>query len=790
MRMGLRNRCMFLIIAMVTLTLLALVVRAEEDLSTDNTVITLSPEQFVEHNKGLKGYMIHTVVWLDDYKFGDAFATTREDVSKPSFRFTGSISEKPDKNQYVNVVGICDGKHLGYINLKNAVVISKGEEAERILNQIDEEERVREPDVTELIAVADLAIMQEEKAEAEDQKEKYNAFVNAARLEYESSSDILTLTPEQLESDHEDLAGKKFHSVFVVSSVDKDKLTAKLNQDDWLNSFNFYFDESDIDLREHIQKKDVVELTGTVKPGFWNTKDYTSCKILSVGDEAQAVLVAIYVGEYDEQASDNGAKKESESEISETMTEKTVQTEVALTEVPMEETQVVESVINETPETDDGKDAMPEEFSSSLELITKENHPKLYDSEEEAKVYYQNVLGDKVAITTGEQSITDYYDKTPDYEVLWLDGNPPDLGKGSDTIGFVTIDYHAIEQNINIETAISQMESFIPSDVYSPNGTREKYIYTEGESEEGHRICWVVHYDTLVSDLDRKDLAVVLYGDFEDQVMVSRTNFSDTSSPGEKYTQVDWETSAEEFSQTVESNEIPVLQVETTPLTEAFSTIGEGDKGDSVKEVQGMLIALGFLASTADGSFGAKTRQAVIDFQKEAGLETTGVIDENTYDLLSSGEAPEKKETKPIFQNIKRGDSGDAVVEIQRRLIELYYLSGTADGKFGPGTERAVIDFQDAAGLNRTGVVDKETYDKLMSSYAPEKEIYSETTPTTTAETSEPQYDYICNRNTKVFHWPDCRGVRQMNESNKIYVHCARSECISAGYKSCGICNP
>ena len=49
---------------------------------------------------------------------------------------------------------------------------------------------------------------------------------------------------------------------------------------------------------------------------------------------------------------------------------------------------------------------------------------------------------------------------------------------------------------------------------------------------------------------------------------------------------------------------------------------------------------------------------------------------------------------------------------------------------------------------------------------------------------------YVCNKKTGVFHWPYCRGVRQMKESNKVYVRCSRSECINAGYKSCGICNP
>ena len=53
------------------------------------------------------------------------------------------------------------------------------------------------------------------------------------------------------------------------------------------------------------------------------------------------------------------------------------------------------------------------------------------------------------------------------------------------------------------------------------------------------------------------------------------------------------------------------------------------------------------------------------------------------------------------------------------------------------------------------------------------------------------KYDYIANRNTGVFHYPNCRAVRQMNEKNKIYFNnVTRKSMIDKGYDSCGICNP
>lgn len=50
--------------------------------------------------------------------------------------------------------------------------------------------------------------------------------------------------------------------------------------------------------------------------------------------------------------------------------------------------------------------------------------------------------------------------------------------------------------------------------------------------------------------------------------------------------------------------------------------------------------------------------------------------------------------------------------------------------------------------------------------------------------------DYIANKNTKKFHYPDCSSVNEMNESNKWYFNGSREELIEKGYKPCGRCHP
>ena len=68
---------------------------------------------------------------------------------------------------------------------------------------------------------------------------------------------------------------------------------------------------------------------------------------------------------------------------------------------------------------------------------------------------------------------------------------------------------------------------------------------------------------------------------------------------------------------------------------------------------------------------------------------------------------------------LARGAKGEAVVTLQEQLIELGYLNGAADGDFGPATERALLAFQLAAGLEETGIADADTIEMLFSEEAP-----------------------------------------------------------------------
>lgn len=68
---------------------------------------------------------------------------------------------------------------------------------------------------------------------------------------------------------------------------------------------------------------------------------------------------------------------------------------------------------------------------------------------------------------------------------------------------------------------------------------------------------------------------------------------------------------------------------------------------------------------------------------------------------------------------LERGDSGPAVLALQRRLSGLGYWLGTPDGVFGHLTEQAVLALQGAAGLSRDGVVGARTLAALEDGAVP-----------------------------------------------------------------------
>jgi hypothetical protein len=64
---------------------------------------------------------------------------------------------------------------------------------------------------------------------------------------------------------------------------------------------------------------------------------------------------------------------------------------------------------------------------------------------------------------------------------------------------------------------------------------------------------------------------------------------------------------------------------------------------------------------------------------------------------------------------LKPGDKGAAVRLLQHALVRLGYSPGTIDGVYGPGTESAVKQFQQAHGLVADGIAGTKTLSAMKS---------------------------------------------------------------------------
>jgi len=138
--------------------------------------------------------------------------------------------------------------------------------------------------------------------------------------------------------------------------------------------------------------------------------------------------------------------------------------------------------------------------------------------------------------------------------------------------------------------------------------------------------------------------------------------------------------------------------------------------GTKVRQMQERLISLGYLSGKADGKFGAATQAAVVAFQDRNGLWDDGIAGPDTLRLLFSSKAKKASSVAAsIGETLEEGSKGNAVRSLQRKLIALGYLKGTADGSFGAATKAAVIAFQKNNDLTADGRAGTGTLNKLYS---------------------------------------------------------------------------
>ena len=163
-----------------------------------------------------------------------------------------------------------------------------------------------------------------------------------------------------------------------------------------------------------------------------------------------------------------------------------------------------------------------------------------------------------------------------------------------------------------------------------------------------------------------------------------------------------------------------------------YALLQWGDSSEAVMNLQVRLAELGYYKGEPDGVFSDDMVNTVKQVQQSAGMEVTGVATVELQELAFSENAPLSPEkaaavredeaaAQVIINSAIRGDENEGVRELQTRLIELGYLTGEADGKYGAATEQAVKDFQEAIGVEPTGEANSELVNVILSNAAPKK---------------------------------------------------------------------
>ena len=118
-----------------------------------------------------------------------------------------------------------------------------------------------------------------------------------------------------------------------------------------------------------------------------------------------------------------------------------------------------------------------------------------------------------------------------------------------------------------------------------------------------------------------------------------------------------------------------------------MAILTKGTSGEPVKRLQAKL------GVETDGDFGSNTEKALTAWQSKNALKPDGVAGPDTFMAMGLHE----------LVLLKQGTRGDAVKKLQEKLAV------SADAQFGPGTEKAVRDYQQKNGLVADGIAGPAT---------------------------------------------------------------------------------
>jgi peptidoglycan hydrolase-like protein with peptidoglycan-binding domain len=146
----------------------------------------------------------------------------------------------------------------------------------------------------------------------------------------------------------------------------------------------------------------------------------------------------------------------------------------------------------------------------------------------------------------------------------------------------------------------------------------------------------------------------------------------------------------------------------------SYTDLSFNMKSDAVKQLQQRLSDLGYYYEAVNTYYDRCVEDAVKAYQAAAKIKVTGKADAATQKSLFSSSAPKN----PNKGTLTPGMHSSLVKNMQARLIQLGYMSGTLSVCYNDSTKQAVLSYQKAAGLEPNGVMSAQDLDKLYSDSA------------------------------------------------------------------------
>ena len=151
-----------------------------------------------------------------------------------------------------------------------------------------------------------------------------------------------------------------------------------------------------------------------------------------------------------------------------------------------------------------------------------------------------------------------------------------------------------------------------------------------------------------------------------------------------------------------------ILLTLSLPSQHSFNSCNDYFDNHLVKSdvmMQIVLKSYGYYDGKIDGNFGSGSKKALVLFQGANNLSPDGVLGQKTCKLLLNKKniVANNQENVEIV-NVQNSYSQE-IYDAQVKLKNLGLYTSTVDGINGPGTKRAIKEFQEKAGLNIDGVV-------------------------------------------------------------------------------------